>query len=98
MTYAEQALEHPQIGSDNPWEDCFRDFALHPLSEGVEYSGGIFQIDGNYAVIFADSSVLVWSDSRNSWGKSRFEIDDYFDTYFGNLSDSEKEEIRAKCN
>ncbi len=98
LSYAEQALENPNIDSDNPWEDVFWHYPIHPRSLGVDYidengENHHWESDGCYTVIFADNSRLSWNDSEKRW-----DLDDDFDLdeALENEEPKEAEMIRAK--
>lgn len=92
MTYAEQALNHAEISSGNPWEDCFCNFPLHPYSTGIRYSGGTLQVDGGWAVVFADNSMLLWRDDRKEWQETTWSAEEAF---LGHLSPDEIKEVKT---
>lgn len=93
-TIAEQALNHPGITSENPWEDCFYRLPLHIYSTGVPFSGGIWQVDGAWACVFEDCSMVVWDEQTKSWKAGTWDIDEALSSFDEEVA----AEIKQKVN
>lgn len=87
LTYAEQALDRPEVNGDNPWEDVFNHYPIHPRSLGVDYvdqngESKHWESDGCYTVIFADNSRLSWNDSEKCWDlDNNFDLDEELEDF-----------------
>ena len=99
LTYAEQALEHPEINGDNPWEDVFWHYPIHPRSLGVDYIDGSgenrhWESDGCYTVVFADNSRLSWNDSEKCWDLDNdFDLDEALEDFEPEVAKQIKEKV-----